>query len=219
MGELWYYNVDADIPTNVPDYSGNSPDSQTMAVWSRVWNNGNEPYYTSRQGTVIHGHNVVNELGFVCAFFDEGRAKGYWQRCENSSSMVSAIDRSANPNLDRYGLYTMHYEPGYNLVVLDLTGLDGFTWIASPYSSRNDAYTALSSIGNHYPITYRPTNCTFPNAPTQAGVGDTVIVPVSFTEGYGIVNNSDIYVTCNGVTVPSTYNNGTLTFTMPDPSQ
>lgn len=69
-----------------------------------------------------------------------------------------------------------------------------------------------------YPITYRPTNCTFPNAPTEAAVGDTVTVTVAFEEGYGIVNPSDIYVTCNGVAVPSTYNNGTLTFTMPDPS-
>lgn len=83
------------------------------------------------------------------------------------------------------------------------------------YSTKEDL---LSDLYHIYPITYRPTNCSFPNAPTEATVGDTVMVPVAFNEGYGIVNSSDIYVTCNGVAVPSTYNNGTLTFTMPDPS-
>lgn len=105
-----------------------------------------------------------------------------------------------------------------------------FSYISSSYpitykygifASLNEALNALASYSPilSYPITYRPTNCTFPNAPTEAAVGDTVTVPVAFQEGYGIVNPSDIYVTCNGVTVPSTYNNGTLTFTMPDPSQ
>lgn len=91
------------------------------------------------------------------------------------------------------------------------------------FSSEADLFAAIDdgSWDNQpvtYPITYRPTNCSFPNAPTEAAVGDTVTVPVAFEEGYGIVNPSDIYVTCNGVSVPSTYNNGTLTFTMPDPS-
>lgn len=69
-----------------------------------------------------------------------------------------------------------------------------------------------------FPITYRPTNCSFPNAPTEAVVGDTVVVPVTFPDGYGLVNESNIYVTSNGVVIPSTYSNGQLTFTMPDPS-
>lgn len=81
---------------------------------------------------------------------------------------------------------------------------------------------ALEALGIHnplYPITYRLTNCTSPTAPTEATVGDTVNVIPQFTAGYGVVNpTSDVYVTCNGVLVPSTYANGTLTFTMPDPS-
>lgn len=70
-----------------------------------------------------------------------------------------------------------------------------------------------------YPIAYRLTNCSAPSAPTEAAVGDTVTVTPTFTDGYGVVNpSSDVYVTCNGVTVPSIYTNGVLTFTMPDPS-
>ena len=70
-----------------------------------------------------------------------------------------------------------------------------------------------------YPITYRLTNCTAPTAPAEAAVGDTVTVTPTFPTGYGVVNPAtDAYVMNNGVLVPSTYSNGTLTFTMPDPS-
>lgn len=69
-----------------------------------------------------------------------------------------------------------------------------------------------------YPITYRLTNVTT-TGPNEAAVGDTVTVPFTFPEGYGVVNpSSDAYVTCNGVLVPSTYSDGQLVFTMPDPS-
>lgn len=88
------------------------------------------------------------------------------------------------------------------------------------YYSYQEAYNAISQyIVEAYPITYRLTNATT-TGPNNANVGDTVTVPLTFTEGYGVVNPStDAYVTCNGVTVPSTYSNGQLTFTMPDPSQ
>ena len=72
---------------------------------------------------------------------------------------------------------------------------------------------------NKAQITYRPTNCSFPNAPTEGVVDSTVVVPVTFPEGYGLVNEANIYVTNNGVVIPSTYSNGQLTFTMPNPSQ
>lgn len=69
-----------------------------------------------------------------------------------------------------------------------------------------------------FPITYRLTNATT-TGPNEATIGDTVTVPLQFTEGYGIVNpTTDVYVTNNGVVVPSQYSNGVLTFTMPDPS-
>ena len=84
------------------------------------------------------------------------------------------------------------------------------------YDSGDDAKNAL--LGK-YPITYRLTNCTANDAPTEATVGDTVNVPFTFPNNYGFPNPStDVYVTNNGVLIPSTYANGTLTFTMPDPS-
>lgn len=86
------------------------------------------------------------------------------------------------------------------------------------FSSIQEAAEYVYHLGILYPITYRPTNCSFPNAPTEAAVGDTVVVPVTFPEGYGLANPNDLFVQCNGVLVPSTYENGQLTFTMPDPS-
>lgn len=93
-----------------------------------------------------------------------------------------------------------------------ISGIDTF-------ATQQEAYDAI--IGNYkYPITYRLTNCSAPTAPVEAAVDDTVNVDFVFPEGYGIVNpSSDIYVTNNGVTVTSSYANGRLTFTMPDPSQ
>ena len=95
--------------------------------------------------------------------------------------------------------------------------------IAPSIDAFNTSSEALQAMGismpGKYPITYRPTNCSFPNAPAKAAVGDTVVVPVVFPDGYGLVNDSNIYVTNNGVVIPSTYTNGQLTFTMPNPAQ
>lgn len=99
-----------------------------------------------------------------------------------------------------------------SIVAMSRAGVDLF-------DSYADAYTALSAYEAGYPITYRLTNCTAPTAPTEAAVGTTVTVVPQFTSGYGVVNpSSDAYVTNNGVVIPSSYSNGTLTFTMPDPS-
>lgn len=87
---------------------------------------------------------------------------------------------------------------------------------AALYNSEEECLRALGLLEN--PITYRLTNCTAPNAPSEAKVGDTVVVPFVFGEGYGIVNDANVFVANNGVVIPSTYADGILTFTMPDPN-
>lgn len=88
-----------------------------------------------------------------------------------------------------------------------------------PFNSLSEAMELIGEqFVESYTITYRLTNCTAPGAPTEARVGNTVVVHVTFPDGYGLVNDSNIYVTNNGVVIPSTYSNGQLTFTMPDPS-
>ena len=95
-----------------------------------------------------------------------------------------------------------------------LTGLTQYDSVISAIEG-----SGIQPIPSAYPITYRLTNCTADGAPTEAAVGDTVTVTPTFPENYGIINPStDIYVMCNGVIVPSTYTDGTLSFTMPDPS-
>lgn len=85
------------------------------------------------------------------------------------------------------------------------------------FTSIEEAAEYIYNLGR-YPITYRLTNCTAPNAPSEASIGDTVRVPLVFPEGYGIVNNANVYVTNNGAIVSSTYSDGVLTFEMPDPN-
>lgn len=101
------------------------------------------------------------------------------------------------------------YYPDGNITALDIAKE------ALYYSSWDEPTPPVTQ----YPITYRLTNATAPDAPTEAEIGDTVTVDLEFPEGYGIVNpQTDIYVTCNGVTVQSSYSAGRLVFTMPDPT-
>lgn len=114
---------------------------------------------------------------------------------------------SAIYNVDGISIYYVKRYGGWNVIPNEET-----------FHNQDEMFHSfLGSFS--YPITYRLTNCTAPSAPTGAAIGDTVTVPFQFTSGYGIVNpSSDVYVTNNGVVVPSQYSNGVLTFTMPDPS-
>lgn len=146
---------------------------------------------------------VSNEVSKVAFYLDTNRV-AYWitgNRCSmnvysrtSSLPYTSVTYYSGNTAPDGYFTYT-----STNLHV-------------DVFNSSEDAYSALFDK----PITYRLTNCTAPSAPQAATAGATVSVQLQFAEGYDIVNpTSDIYVTDNGVIVPSVYSNGTLTFTMP----
>lgn len=95
-----------------------------------------------------------------------------------------------------------------------LTYNSGFNYIYGLYESIEAAYTALG-IFDASTITYRLTNCSAPSAPESANSGDTVSVNFVPVEGYGFITSSDVYVTNNGVVIPSTLSGNTLTFTMP----
>ena len=149
-----------------------------------------------------------------------------WHYCHYASSIstyVSYIDKvgsvfdntirttTTGTFLSDRGIYVSEAIPFTN--DLELT--------VSSFDTENDLYQAFEEAifgSTSFPITYRLTNATT-TGPDEAAVGDTVTVPLTFPEGYGVVNPStDAYVTCNGVLVPSTYSNGQLVFTMPDPS-
>lgn len=134
---------------------------------------------------------------------------------------VEITNASSSSNIQTYS--TMVYQGYLILINGNYPFTDGSFAVSGIYDipEINDFDTVVSTIGlkrvvNN--ITYRDTNCTH-SGPTEAIIGDTVTVNYTFPEGYGIVNpSSDVYVTNNGVLIPSTYANGTLTFTMPDPS-
>lgn len=133
---------------------------------------------------------------------------------------------TATSQILKFGNY--HY---HSLLVFTTAGAFTASSVANYVEAGTGYYTdthttVLSAISDYgivpsdvYPITYRLTNCTAPSAPTEAVIGDIVNISLQFTSGYGIVNpSSDVYVTNNGVVIPSQYSNGILTFTMPDPS-
>lgn len=99
------------------------------------------------------------------------------------------------------------------------TPLDGYTVY--------NGYDAVSGFDDGiwtppptlYPIAYQTVNADVSDAPTEAAINTTVTITPVYTEGYGIANPNNIYVTNNGIVIPSEYVNGVLTFTMPDPSQ
>lgn len=89
-------------------------------------------------------------------------------------------------------------------------------WLIDVYDTKSDAIAALKGrVETGDPITYRLTNCTAPNAPEGARSGNTVTVTLVPDTGFAFINDSDILVTNNGITVQSTFSNGVLTFTMP----
>lgn len=103
------------------------------------------------------------------------------------------------------------------------TSISGFGSLTlADYITNDDVFTSRSafasavSSGIRYPITYQNVNCEL-SGPSEAAVGDSVSVVVTHGTNF-TVSTSDVYVTNNGVSVPFTYANGTIAFTMPNPS-
>lgn len=199
----------------------NNPTEGVIDNWLRIGSNLSD---RDNWISTIYSSNLVK-----CAYYNSSGDVYYYiavmTYSENwpLSNVVYANDYySSVYHLKGYTLH--HYTAGSSNLVSNTLGqimqssLNGDIPV---YTSQEEALRAMDDgIWNsiRYPITYRPTNCSFPGAPTEAAIGDIVVVPVSFPDGYGLVNESNIYVTNNGVVIPSSYSNGQLTFTMPDPS-
>lgn len=156
-----------------------------------------------------------NNSGYgVCLASDEAFIS-YGAYVENSS-LVGWRNDNANyggvyADVDFSGLYWFAYGGGSN----PRAG----QWFIDNYASQHEGVIALkNAVRVIYPITYQAVNADTSTCPVEAVVGDIVTVIPSFPSGYGIVNSNNIYVTNNGVVIPSNYSNGVLTFTMPSPS-
>lgn len=109
--------------------------------------------------------------------------------------------------------YDYMYE--YTGIYGDITHVNSLDELVSAIN----AY-AIKSVDDIYPIIYHYTN-SIVSGPTEATVGDTVIVSAIPDVGYGITDAStQILVTNNDIAVPYTWDatNQRITFTMPDPS-
>lgn len=205
----------------VLNYPNLVPDG-TVVVSSTAENNCR---YVLANGLLIAGNGTSN--GILCGSNVDGTLSAWYHNSDGDSGRYYfvAINRTSNwirssgsisdISSASYRTASWGYNNLANTFIYGSNASLGYSAILDFYPNKAEAERAL---GINIPITYRPTNCSFPGAPTEAAVGDTVVVPVAFPDGYGLVNESNIYVTNNGVVIPSTYSNGQLTFTMPNPS-
>lgn len=209
MGSVIELPVSTNIPLiNWSDTAISSLTAQQQTVRNTMVSNGslNSSFvYLNRDN---YQYRMSNVAGFMMAYYVENGVYGAIMYVPANAIFYTLNDNSVNCNFG-YARFNEGYREGTEDPSVQMTYYNYFT-------SYQEAYDA---IHNEKPIIYRDTNCSH-IGPDNAAVGDTVTVNYTFPDGYGIVNPStNIYVTNNGIVVPSSYANGTLTFTMPDPSQ
>lgn len=143
--------------------------------------------------------------------FDFGYTLPFTSYTSNYDGQVSKISASLISTASYpYSLLNSRYVRNFPI----LQGKS--TVVIDMYENQEQANMALANaLPINGDISYRLTNCSAPNAPTTANVGDTVTVNLAFPNGYGIASASDVYVTLNGTIISSNYDNGVITFTMP----
>ncbi len=201
MGTLVYNNANILNPTISDFESSNIPTAVILSPYIR--------YFISSDSIAYFG--AYNSSGLLWLRY-ASLAHSYVSYSDKTDSVFGSISTLEIGNLltDR-GIYVSDTQA---------TSTDRELTVV-PFDTENDLYQAFEDAifaPTNFPITYRLTNATT-TGPNEANVGDTVTVSLTFPEGYGVVNpSSDVYVSCNGVLVPSTYSDGQLVFTMPDPS-
>lgn len=200
-----------------------STTDEIVVAWEKA-----APFYTNtNNGTVTRlftrNQNIVLRLA---GFLGDNPTYSYviMAQTQTAESVEYVeIKRTLNNVYSIGNSHTSTLSVSYGTDYLYTSQRFGIVYYVSDYPIYSNLETTLAAlagpIDNMYPITYRLTNCTAPSAPAEAAVGDTVNVPLVMQQGYDIVTPStDIVVTNNGVAVPHTYSNGTISFTMPDPS-
>lgn len=156
--------------------------------------------------------NYPNLFLFACSYI-AGRC--LWTFNSNTYTKAEFIPRTVTFNNNEYAM---------------TIGTTSGTYYTGYYASAvNDKYTSLQEalsamqiqpIVEMYPITYSSTHSTV-SGPSEAAVGDTVIVSAVPDVDYGITDQSlQIAVTCNDEPVAFSWDatNQRITFIMPDPS-
>lgn len=209
MGTVYEYPVVTGFDGIAPDFHGQTTEYNI----GLIHNNGLTILSDSDTNLFV---NIGSSVSGVRAAF--WRENNRLHRIETPASTTAYRSYSSHrwPYVQLHESIELLFYTG-DWVFTSSTILDGVDIDVDIYDSREEAEIAIG-YSSLFPITYRSSNITFPNAPTEARVGSTVTVNVSFPDGYGLANPNDLYVQCNGVVVPSVYANGQLTFTMPDPS-
>ncbi len=179
-------------------YPEDNPNRQWVDHYYATLNSGVGAVYYLNPNSDRFGYIFFSDNPFQYGYCELGLTSGI--------TYVDTFNSNNKPFLPNVNKYGRRSEGIYNTNDLIEFYLD-------PYNSLEDAIAAIADTSI---ITYRLVNCTAPSAPQSAISGSTVNVNLQFPEGFGIINpENDVYVTNNGTRIPSTYNNGLLTFTMP----
>lgn len=171
------------------------------------WSSTNVISLIAEYGSFSYGlfnfNTNINSWSNVVGSSDVSRQSITIDGVSYSYSVMSELP-TMTPTLTQSNTF---YSPGYPI---DHYSIDDI------YVNLEAAVKAVNGASSTvYPITYQNVNCEL-SGPSEAAVGSDVSVIVTHGDNFTVAT-SDIYVTNNGVSVPFTFANGTVTFTMPDP--
>lgn len=200
---------------SVPIYNGIPDYSALVSYGLYLFNVSNTDIYilSSGNGVYVALNHFTNETYGITIIFHDGNLRA-WENYTISGHNTARERTPLNGGEQYNWIYIASNTINYEEPRILNSAFDGY------FTSRESLVAAALELVPSYPsvpITYRLTNATT-TGPSEATVGDTVTVPLVFPSNYGVVNSSNAYVTNNGVVIPSSYSNGVLTFTMPNPS-
>ena len=227
---LYQLEILSSLPTFVGTYYNTLTESQKADVatalqrpmgWVSLYDNNDKFYHRwwSISGVMYTAVTVVNSYAQIFRIIPDG--------VTTSIQSFDYIDITDNPWTGIYlseGLPNSSYthRTGYSYYeIVDGRPFDS-AGVFPIYNSVEDIISEADSMfsGVRYPITYSYTNSVV-TGPSEASVGETVIVSAVPNVGYGITDaTTQISVTNNDIAVPYTWDAATnrITFTMPDPT-
>lgn len=204
-----YYN------SGVSAFSTNLMTNEQSAQWNAVKEDGMYIYTVTGtgNGNVTNFIGVSNGNAYIAYYNVTARNINYYIRCDDSVNyLLQAYEREYN---ERYGYATpVLFQQG-----IDSKTISSVNNIILPldyYNSQQEAYDAISqAVSGYYPITYHLTNCTAPDAPTEARNGSDVVISITPSQGYILRSSGVSVVDSNGVSVPYIVQGNQIAFTMP----
>lgn len=172
------------------------------------------------RNTISHYYGLTTGTGYSCFYGNAGNKNTLYYLV--GFSVDTSFNMLINWSVDAQSALFVGggtYRKGYYYITGNYSGFTG--WVGDIYLNPSTLYSDFDSaiaemdslLAIERSITYIPINSTL-NGPSSAVSGETVNVSVSFPDGY-IYQEQGVSIYNKDGSIPFTYDNGTLTFTMP----